>query len=332
MKPKLVMRFVAFVVFGALLAWVLVRLNWHELGQRLVGASPVELAVMFIAWISASLLRPLRFRYLLNVLGHVQGVNYWTIWTAMVLGAVVNSFAPMRAGDVVLIVFLRQRLGISMQQSFTVIVADGMCDFALVVTVFLGALAFAPAVAAWTEQAIIILSIVLFVGAGGIWSMLRFRNQVLAMVTLCLARMAPRRRIRGAQITEEFLAGLAAIGTWKTAAPLILISALIWGLIWLSYWFGLRAVFPTAPAAGAAFNMAAVALSFVVPLGPGGLGAFEAASVLALAVFDIPLEAAIAFAVIAHVFQLGSVLSFAAIAVLTRQIDYRSFWAGPEKQ
>ena len=48
--------------------------------------------------------------------------------------------------------------------------------------------------------------------------------------------------------------------------------------------------------------MAAVTLSFAVPLGPGGMGAFEASSVLALAVFDVPLEPAIAFAVIAHLF------------------------------
>ncbi len=70
--------------------------------------------------------------------------------------------------------------------------------------------------------------------------------------------------------------------------------------------------------------MSAVALSFVVPLGPGGLGAFEASTVLALSVFESPLEAALAFAVIAHVFQLGITMLFALLAVVTRQIDFQS--------
>ena len=51
---------------------------------------------------------------------------------------------------------------------------------------------------------------------------------------------------------------------------------------------------------------------------------------LALAVFDVPLEAAIAFAIIAHVFQLGVVLTFALIAVLIGRLDYRSLRAAPE--
>lgn len=327
MKLKFFIRIAAIVIVGAALAWVLARLNWQEFGERLAGASPSGLALMALAWVSSLLLRPVRFRYLLNVLGRVNGANYRTIWAAMVLGAAVNSFAPMRAGDVVLAVFLRQKLQVGMHQSFTVIIADWACDFLCVAMAFLGALAFAPVIAAWTDQAFVALVVVMIVGAIAVWGVLRLRVRVLTMIDRALARTVPQWRARGSEIAEKVLGGLAAISNWRIALPLMLISMLIWGLAWLSYWSGLRAVFPDAPAAAAAFNMGAVALSFIVPLGPGGLGAFEAASVLSLAVFGIPLEAAIAFAIIAHVFQLGSVVSFAMLAVLTRQIDYGSFRA-----
>jgi uncharacterized membrane protein YbhN (UPF0104 family) len=95
-------------------------------------------------------------------------------------------------------------------------------------------------------------------------------------------------------------------------------------VIGLSYWLGLRAVFIEPSVALASFTMAAVTLSFVVPLGPGGLGAFEAAAVVALSLFDVQLEAAIAFAILAHAFQLGTALLLAAIAVTTQRIDYRA--------
>lgn len=332
MKFKLAIRIVAAAVVGALLIGVSVRVDWSGLGQRLIGASPTDLSIMAVAWISAWLLRPVRFRYLLRVLGQVEGADYRTIWTAMVLGAAVNSFTPMRAGDLVLAVFLRQRLGIGMHQSLTVIVADWMCDFVCVVALFAGALAFAPAVAAWTDQAVMLLIGILTLGLVGLWGMLRLRTRIVALLDFSLARLAPRWQIRGRQMAEQFLAGLAIIGAWRSALPLMLISALIWSLIGVSYWFGLRAVFEPASAAAAAFNMSAVALSFVVPLGPGGLGTFEAATVLALAVFEVPLDAALAFAVISHIFQLGSTVLFAALALVTRQLDFQSLRLGAERQ
>lgn len=325
MKSKQVARGAALLVVGGLLAWMLARLHWDELGRRLIDASPFHLALMLAAWLAAMLLRPARFRYLLAVLGHVQGINYSTIWAAIALGAAVNSFAPIRAGDVVFAVFLRQRLRIDMHKIFTVMVADWACDFVCIAVVFLGALSFAPAIAAWSSHAIAILLAILLVGVVTLWGLLRYRRKSLALLALILGRVAPRRQSRLLEIAGEVLTNLSVISNWKSALPLLAISMLIWGFVGLSYWEGLRAVVPGASPAGATFNMAAVTLSVVVPLGPAGLGSFEAVSVLSLGVFGVPLEGAIAFAIIAHAMQLACVVVFAGVAVLTRQIDYSSF-------
>jgi len=327
LTPKTVLRLAAFLVVMAVLAWAASRLDWSELARRVAAASPLYLCGMLATLVAAMLVRPLRFRFLLNVLGHVQGATYRTVWAGMVLGGATNTFAPMRAGDVVLAVFLRQRLGVGIHRTFTVIVADWACDFICVVTAFLAALAFAPTVPTWTGHAVAILLSMMGLGIAGLFSVLRWRGHVVRLLDRVLARLAPRWRERVGKIAEEVLEGLAEIGHWRTAVPLVLVSAGIWGLTWLSYALGLRAVHEYATPAAAAFTMAAVTLSFAVPLGPGGLGAFEAASVLALTVFEVPLEPAIAFAVIAHLFQLASVLALAALAVLTGHIDYRSLWS-----
>ena len=96
MTPKTVLRLAAFVLVAAVLAWAANRLDWPELGQRLAGASPSLLCGMLAAWLAAQLMRPMRFRYLLNVLGHVDSADYRTVWAAMALGAATNSFAPRR--------------------------------------------------------------------------------------------------------------------------------------------------------------------------------------------------------------------------------------------
>src|SRR5258708_22592574 len=270
-----------------------------ELWRLLYCASPTYLCGMLLVWSAFLLARRVRFRFLLRVLGHVEGADYRTVWAGMVLGAATNSIAPMRAGDVVLGVFLRQRLGIGLHRTFTVIVADWACDFICVVTAFLAALAFAPIVPSWTGDAVTILLSMMVLGIAGLFGVLRWRSQVVQMIDRLFARLAPRWRPRVREILEEILEGLAEIGHWRTAVPLVLISVGILGLIWLSYSLGLQAVHEQAPPAAAAFNMAAVTLGFAVPLGPGGMGAFEASSVLALAVFEVPLEPAVALAVIA---------------------------------
>src|SRR5207302_2001042 len=162
--PQAILRVAVLVVVVAVLAWAASRMDWPELGRRLAGASPGSLAAMLFAWLAGLLVRPVRFRYLLKVLGHVQGADYRTVWAGMVLGI------------------------------------------------------------------------------AGLFGVLRWRAQVIGLLDRVLARLAPRWQARGHDVADEVLSGLAEIGHWRTTVPLVLISAVIWGLTWLSYTLGLYAV------------------------------------------------------------------------------------------
>ncbi|MBN9089179.1 MAG: flippase-like domain-containing protein [Reyranella sp.] len=331
MKSKLAVRLVVIAIFSVGAAWALTRLDWAAFQRRIIEASATDLALMLLMWVTALLLRPLRFQFLLRVLGHAR-VPYAQVWTANMLGMAVNSFTAMRAGDVVVALFLRHRLGIDIHRSLTVMAADALCDFLCVALLFLTALSFAPISAAWTEHAAPVLAVV-FVGVMVAMALvIRLRSGVLAIADRVLARIDRPWAGRLREMAHDVLAGVAAISNWRVCVPLILISAGIWMVIGASYWFGLRAVSIEPSVAAASFAMSAVALSFIVPLGPGGLGAFEAAAVVALSTFNVPLEAAIPFAVIAHVFQLGSALLLAMLAVTTQKVDYRSLLKAAEQK
>jgi uncharacterized protein (TIRG00374 family) len=328
---KLAVRVVVLVIFGLGAAWALTRLDWVDLQRRVLEASPTDLALMFLMWVITLFLRPLRFQYLLHTLGQGSRARYSQIWAGTMLGMAVNSFTAMRAGDVVVALFLRGRLGIDIHRSLTVIAADALCDLVCVAILFLAALSFAPVSVAWTSQAAPVLIGVIVVALGAMALVIRLRVHVLAVVDRILPQLdvAWGKRLRS--MAHDVLAGAAAIAHWRVCLPLLAMSAAIWLVIGVSYWFGMRAVFIHPSAAGAGFTMAAVALSFVIPLGPGGLGAFEATAVVALSVFNVPLEAAIAFAIIAHALQLGSALLLATLAVTTQKIDYRSLMKAAEK-
>jgi uncharacterized protein (TIRG00374 family) len=330
-NSKLAVRLVVIVLFGVGAAWALTRLDWAAFQRRIVEASPTDLALMLLMWVAALLLRPVRFQFLLRVLGHAR-VPYTQVWTANILGMAVNSFTAMRAGDVVVALFLRHRLRIDIHRSLTVMAADALCDFLCVALLFLTALSFAPISAAWTAHAAPVLGGVSVVVLATMALVIRFRFRVLAIADRLLARINRPWAERLREMAQDVLAGIAAISHWRVCLPLILISAGIWVVIGASYWFGLRAVSIEPSVAAASFTMAAIALSFIVPLGPGGLGAFEAAAVVALSLFNVPLEAAIPFAVIAHAFQLGSALLLAMLAVTTQKVDYRSLLKAAEQK
>lgn len=331
MNSRLAVRLVVIGLFGAGAVWALTRLDWAAFQRRIVEASPTDLGLMLLMWVAALLLRPVRFQFLLRVLGHAR-VSYTQVWTANMLGMAVNSFTAMRAGDVVVALFLRHRLGIDIHRSLTVMAADALCDFLCVALLFLTALSFAPISAAWTAHAAPVLGGVSMIVLATMALVIRFRFRALAIVDRLLARIGRPWAERLREMAQDVLAGIAAISHWRVCVPLILISAGIWVVIGASYWFGLRAVSIEPSVAAASFTMSAIALSFIVPLGPGGLGAFEAAAVVALSLFKVPLEAAIPFAVIAHAFQLGSALVLAMLAVTTQKVDYRSLLKAAEQK
>ena len=331
MNSKLAVRFVVLGLFCAGAAWTLSHVDWGDLQRRIVGASTTDLALMLVAWTTSLFLRPLRFQFLLRALGHAPRGKYLQIWAAMMLGMAVNSFTAMRAGDVVVTLLLRHRLGIEIHRSLTVMAVDAFCDFICVSLLFLTALAFMPVSDGWVSRAAPALAIAATLALAVLATVVRFRLYLLAVAGRLLDRLDVSwgRSLLG--IADDVLAGASAIAHWRVCLPLILVSALIWAVIGLSYWLGMRAVFIEPSVASASFTMAAVALSFILPLGPGGLGAFEAAVVVSLSLFKVPLAAAVAFAIVAHAFQLGSVLVLAAIAVTTQRIDFRSSLSAAEK-
>lgn len=322
MKSKLVIRLAVIAVVGIGMAWALTRLDWAGFQRRIIEASPTDLGLMLLMWVASLLLRPLRFQFLLRVLGHAR-VPYTQVWTANMLGMAVNSFTAMRAGDVVVTLFLRRRLGIDIHRTVTVIATDALCDFLCVALLFVTALSFAPISPAWTDKSAPLLAVVAIVALVTLTLVIRFRSRVLAMTDHVLRRMDRPWAEQLREMAHDVLAGLSAVSHFRVCVPLILISVGIWMVLGASYWFGLRAVSIEPSIAAASFTMAAVSLSFAIPLGPAGLGAFEASAVVALAVFDVPLEAAIPFAVITHALQLGSALLVAMVAVTTQRVDYK---------
>jgi uncharacterized protein (TIRG00374 family) len=280
---------------------------------------------MAFAWIAALLLRPVRLMVLLQAMApQLPARRYGAVWSASIVAMGLNTVVPMRAGDMAMALLLNQGIGIGVPRAFSAMLVDRFFDFTTVIVMFVCALAVAPVAAAWTVGLLPSMSLAVIGLALGLWLLVHLRPFWLAVIGRLLSRLGAARRAAWQARAEELFGGFASIDRLPVLSAVILLSLALWLVIAASYWSGIAAVWPAAPPAAAAFAASAVALSFVVPITPGGVGVFHGACVLALSLFEVPFEPALAFAIVAHAFQVGAVMVLALVTSVIQGISLRS--------
>lgn len=322
-----VLLFAGFLYFTA---WTAIRIDWATVGHSLDGAAPGYELAMAASWFAILFLRPVRLMVLIGVISPGSPSRYSVFWSATLVAMGLNTIVPLRAGDIAMALVLNQRLGVRMPRAFSALVLDRFFDLATVVALFVGALSVAPVSAAWTVGLVPSMLVVLLGLVVGLWLLIYLRATWLYLVREALSALAPARRARWIGQAEELFNSLARIDKVTVLAKVIVLSILIWLITTLSYWFGISATWPSASLAAAAFTASAAALVFVVPVTPAGVGVFHGACVLALSVFDVPFEPALAFAIVAHALQVISVLVLAVIALFSQRLSLRTLLASAE--
>ena len=317
-------RLGALAVLVAALVWGATRLDWRLIVQHVTSASPALLVAAAMAWTFGMFIRPLRMLILTRALLPVPWHHYWTVWSADMLALAANSIVPMRAGDALVPFMLRKALGTRALRLFPILLVDRFFDLVTVSVLFVATLAAAPTVVPWAESVVFPLLGGLALLVFGLWFVIRKRH-LWAVLLDGLSNHSLRRGEEGLTAkVHDLIAGFAVVDSLRVAAPALLLSIGVWAMTSVSYWLGSMAIFPQTPPAAAAFAAAVVALSFVVPLTPGGVGIFHAAMVLALSLYGMPAETALAVAIVIHGVLLCTVFALAFIAVVAQRIDLRS--------
>lgn len=218
---------------------------------------------------------------------------------ALLIGYLFNTILPARPGELVRIQVLGKRANISRAEVGTTVVLERAYDLVVLIALLAVAAPFLPAVG-WLTAALVlgsILGLCLLMSAVLVW---RFGRRA-ARLLLSPLRLLPKideRRIDS--LAGSVVAGLAAIRGASAALEAITLSALSWLLLGLSGWFLLRGVDIREGFAAALLVLVATNLVLVLPSSPAGLGAFEAAAVLALAAYGVQREEALSYALILH--------------------------------
>jgi len=318
--PRLGAIAILFAAFG----WGATHLDWRLIGQHIASASSTMLIAMAMVWAVGLFIRPLRMLILIRALLPVPWKQYWAVWTADVLALVANSIAPMRAGDAFIPFMLRKSLGTRAVHLFPIVLVDRFFDFVTVAVIFVVTLVAAPTVVPWAEGVVFALIGGLALLVFGLWFTIHKRSVWVALLDRLSNRSLGRGEDGWAAKLHDLITGFAVVDSLRVVAPAMLLSVVAWAMISAAYWLGSIAIFPQTQPVAAAFAAAAIALSFVVPLTPGGIGVFHAAMVVALSLYGIPAETALAIAIVIHAVLLCTAFAVAIVAVVAQRINLQS--------
>ena len=274
------------------------------------------LVISLVGAVLSIVIRALRWRYLLEPLGHASFAN---AFRATAVGFAASSILPARAGEVIRPYFLARHENMTATGAFATIILERVLDV-LTVLVLLASSVFvfnrnvgaaspnasiAFAAMKWAGATALgdslVALVVMFVLAGDPGRIGRWMARLEASVPSKLAGL-----IGG--IAEKFSRGLGAV-----RRPGRLFVALLWSFpLWLTIAAGLWAVSIAfhidVPFTGSFLLVAMLVIGVAVPT-PGAIGGFhEAYRLGATMFFGAPDDAAVGAAIVAHLFSIGPVL------------------------
>ena len=274
-------------------------------------SEPVWLVPALAALALAVLLRALRWRFLFTPQTRPPLA---AVTRALLVGYFFNSVLPARAGEAARVVALHRSNGNSRAELAATVLVERVFDVVVLVALLFAASPWLPDVA-WARGAALLagavaLVCVLFVVSVAAWGDRPFR---LLLRPLALLPFVAEERIARAAL--NLVTGMTAVRRPALTALATAWTTASWLGLGLSSWFVLREFrLGLSPLAGL-LTVIAINLALVLPSGPAAVGVFEAATVVALAAYDVPTSKALPAALILHLVNFVPYLVAGAVVV-----------------
>jgi hypothetical protein len=279
-------------VSAGLLAYLFHDADLADIARRLLATRWEYLSLSIALFLGSLWVRALRWRYLFP-----PGARPAGLLRAVLIGYTGNNLLPLRAGEV-LRAWVAARRGQRFWTAVATLVVERVLD-GLAVGLMLAVLFLTLPVPRHVEWAALLflsvdLAMLAALGALALWPG-PVRRAVLAATSRWPA--AARRAGRLLDVVDE---GLAGVRARSHLPPILATSAAIWLVLAASVWAAFRAASLDLPLAAAWTVLAFVGLGISLPSSPGFAGVFQAAVVLALALFAVPQPEALAFSILLH--------------------------------
>lgn len=310
------------VLVGALLVVACRVIDMRHVGELLLRANPWPLAALLALYMGGMLLHALRMWVLLR-----REPPLRIVFHADMIANMVNSILPLRAGEFAFALLLSRRVRGGGAAALSNTFVDRLLALISLLLIFLAFLPqFSPQNAAATSLA-----------NSGPYYALAFGGIVLALFLVtalesplvALARALLSRLPLSERFSEERLVGrlracidgLRLLFHLRTSLPVLLLALGTWAGFIAANYCGMLAVIPQPPVTASVFVTFLTTVGVMLVPTPSGIGTVHGVSVLALSMFGIGAEQALAFAILSHALFTAANLGLGVISAY--RMDFR---------
>ncbi len=233
---------------------------------------------------------------------------------ATIVGLAVNSLLPLRAGEAARVIALNRRAGTSPVESAATVALERILDVFCMLLLLLAALPWLPEVDWVGAAAAIALALALMLGGAALLFAI-YGDRPFHALDRLLRRLPFGHHSWVEHVGASLRRGLVALRDPKLALTAFVLTTVGWLLTSVSFWLLTLAFDLELPLVSGVLILAAVGFSVILPAAPGALGVFEAATVVALAAYDISASEALSYAFTLHAVNLIPYIIAGAVAV-----------------
>jgi uncharacterized protein (TIRG00374 family) len=324
-KSKKAQGIISWVISISLLIWIGQGLAWDELGKALSEVNYLYLVPLTGVLALHFCIRALRWRYLLP--SGEGSFSYRQLFDALMIGNLASSILPLRAGEFVRPYILSKDANTPFAVAFASIVIERFFDLATVLIILAALTGSLPTLPDWAIKGSLGLA---FVG-GCIFIFMMLSafapNLILRITDFSLSFIGGNIREKIKNLLDGLMRGAAVLKNPYSLAMTVLLSAGVWGSVWLCFYVGLL-MFPNLASGLLAITLTVVvALAVAAPSAPGFIGVYQTGCVASFVLLGLPKEIAFGYSLIVHAHQFLCTCLYGVFALSARKISLRGLTA-----
>jgi uncharacterized protein (TIRG00374 family) len=317
-KNQTIIYIISALLSIALLAYLLLNLDWEILRVAFSDIHWGWLALALLAYLLNIFLRALRFTNLI----YSRPVKWLELIPVSALHNILMYLMPAKTGDVTYIFIAKDRLDLSLTEGTATLFAARFYDFAVVAAFLIVLLPLSKnEIPDWIFLPAIIFCTVILLGTLGILAFLKFSPPPLESFSLLnetQKQASGVQKIRAAW--KKFIIGLREIQSHGAHGKVALITAGIWLCVYSNFYFATKSMgLPVAFYHIAIISMVMIPLTLLPLQGFANIGTHEVGWTSVLVAFNYPYKTALAIAAGSHFVLLLSVLVSGGLAFLGAQ-------------
>jgi uncharacterized protein (TIRG00374 family) len=302
--------------FSALLLWW--TLKGVNLGEVWTVLRTSNAGLFALSTVVGTCIFPLRARRWQTILEPVAGrLPFGPLWRSTAIGMMMNNVFPLRAGEFARAFSLtREAPRVPITTALGSLAVDRIFDAVVLFSMMFGAMLdprfpadvkLAGRTVPELAGAGVVAMAVLLVAC---YAMVMQGARVLQLVRWIAHRLIPRFEHGAVSFVENAMGGLAVLRDARRFLAVLLWAIAHWAVHALALYLGFLAIGIDAPFSAALFLQGILGIGVAFPSSPGFFGVFEASASIGLAVYGVPANLAVSWALGYHL------LSFIPITVM----------------